>query len=116
MKSSKAQKQASESLSLTDDLKDFVLIFGEHDKNGLIWCQICEFLQKDGVSLNDLCYFDDLSISEIIDSWNINTFGVKKCIIRGLFVKFIKKRKYNCNMSDESFLKHEKEIILNLIN
>ena len=79
-----------ESGSETKDLLQLERILGKHDKTGAISKQVDKHMHTDGVSLNDLCYFDDVSLQEMIDSWNINTFDVKRCLIRGLLIKGIK--------------------------
>ena len=77
----------------TNDTQQLVQIremLGGHDVNGRISDQIEQSLINDGVTLTILSQFDDLSLQQMIDSWNLNTFGKKSFLIRGLIVNGIK--------------------------
>ena len=49
----------------------------------------------DGITIDILFHFDERSLCETIDSWNINTFDKKMSIVRGLLVSGINKIKQN---------------------
>ena len=61
-----------------------------HDIDGRISDQIQQSLINDGVTLTILSQFDDLSLQQMIDSWNLNTFDKKSFLIRGLIINGIK--------------------------
>ena len=47
----------------------------------------------EGLSIEILRQFDQTSLSQLIDSWEINTFGKKWPVIRGLLMAGIKQSK-----------------------
>lgn len=72
------------------DLHHIRQILGNHDNNDKISSQIVSCLQNDEISLQTLIEFDDVSLRQMIDSWNIDTYPKKPFLIRGLLIKGIK--------------------------
>ena len=68
-------------------------MLGNHDKDGRISRQINQQLIDCGFRLDLVTQFDDKSVQEMFDSWDINTFGAPMFVIRGLFTAGIKKYK-----------------------
>ena len=73
------------------DLDEIKKVLGDHDSNGQISFQVYQHLQSDQISLSLLSEFDDKTLNEMIDSWNINTFNKKTFLIRGILINGIKK-------------------------
>ena len=89
------------------DLAEIRQILSHHDPQGKVSKHIVKCLIKDGLTLSVLCNFDDLSLQETIDSWNIQSCHKKPHIIRGLLISSIKNMKHvdipsgnnrNCNI------------------
>ena len=80
-------------------------ILSQHDPNGDIAAKIVRCLAKDTLTLEELSGFDDKSLNQTIDSWNIKSFHRKPYIIHGLLTNGIKKLKdtYNRSNSDISY-------------
>lgn len=76
-----------------EDLALLQAILNDHDEYNCIASQVFSNLQRDKLSLLTLAEFDDFSLKETIDSWNLDTFHVKPFIIRGILISGIKKLK-----------------------
>ena len=62
-----------------------------HDDDKRISRQVNQFLIDDGLTLELVSHFDEKSLQEMIDSWNINTYDKKAFLIRGLLTSGMKK-------------------------
>ena len=71
-----------------------------HDPDCRISRQINQRLIDDTLTLEILSQFDDKSLQEMIDSWNIDTFGKALYLIRGLMISGVKKLRNNINTND----------------
>ena len=81
-------------------------MLSRHDPNGGIAARIHKCLLEDDLTLEDLNEFDDTSLQQTIDAWNIKSFHKKPHIIRGLLIKGIKKfnkSDYNKDSSIDTF-------------
>lgn len=84
------------------DLRQISSILGKHDTNGAIAQQVDQCLQNDGVTLSLLSDFDDYTLKEMIDSWNLNTFNKKSFLIRGILINGIKRMRNSHNLNSPS--------------
>ena len=77
-------------MSQQDDLVYLLHILKHHDKTAAISKQIITTLQAKNLSLKVLSTYDHTTLADEIDSWKLDTFGRKLCLIRGLLVSGIK--------------------------
>ena len=63
----------------------------KHDPKGDVGKHICNCLLEDDLTFELLSNFDDKSLQETIESWNIKSIHKKPHIIRGLLINGIKK-------------------------
>ena len=75
-----------------DELQYIRCVLGSHDDdNGTIASQVQQHLKENVLSLKILSEFDDLSLQQIIESWNLDTNNKSPYVIRGLLIRGIKK-------------------------
>ena len=65
-------------------------ILSRHDPDGNVSARIGSLLNEDGLSLDLLSDFDEISLEQTIQSWQISSFHKKPHIIRGLLLNAIK--------------------------
>ena len=65
-------------------------ILSRHDPSGNVTSRIGNLLSEDGLTLDLLSDFDEISLEQTIQSWNISSFHKKPHIIRGLLLNAIK--------------------------
>lgn len=73
------------------DLELIETILGTKYPYGRIADEILLCCQDDDITFQELLSFDEGSLTDIIDTWDFNTYGKKKVVIRGKLIKGIKK-------------------------
>ena len=87
----KSSKQDQESLQSLYD------ILGSSYPYNQIAHEVLQCCKNDDLTFDELASFDNTSLVDVIDTWNFNTFGKKRVVIRGKLIKGIKKLKANSN-------------------
>ena len=104
------QQKRGEKTSSQDEMNTLQKILGRHDLNGNVAKHICKCLSEDDVTIELLSNFDEKSLQETIESWNIKYIHQKPHIIHGLLINGIKKMK-QLNVKSIHIALTEKEII-----
>ena len=78
---------------MSDQLRLISQILSTHDPRHLIALQIDRQLNQSNLSLELLVKFDDISLQQTVNSWNLDTLNHKSSIIRDLFINGVRNLK-----------------------